>query len=369
MRIDSFVQKHVDYLRGALKIVDGQSNTNNIIVSFAGSEDISLTSTPVKEHNSDINLTLDSNSCPACKNNDKPSGAHICQLCNKYVHALPQCSIPFEDAEEGYGQPRVCIMCKDNVHNIKDILASREVENWRGQVKINKNALYLGKNPHKVMDALTCKKAAKILILKNGNNTSLKSLKIQNDNYTVTNTCTFDSIFQILLAAGHDNHHILQHMDEVAERNLFFKLIMYTVRNGISQHVYKLRAQILSEIFPISDIGGCKYINCETNVGYLASALFKETPSFIETSQCNLGCPPRYKKLSVVQIEERQITDENFNEIVTQSVCLEGEHPCCTKHCTGLEKTTLSETGKYFKFFNSLLNINETDHNKLYVYI
>lgn len=55
LRIDSFVQKHVDYLRGALKIVDAQSNTNNIIVSFASSEDISLTSTPVKEHNSDIN--------------------------------------------------------------------------------------------------------------------------------------------------------------------------------------------------------------------------------------------------------------------------------------------------------------------------
>jgi len=60
-------------------------------------------------------------------------------------------------------------------------------------------------------------------------------------------------------------------MDEVAERNLFFKLLIHTVKNGISQYVYKLRAQILSEIFPISDIGGCKYIDCETNVGYLAS--------------------------------------------------------------------------------------------------
>jgi len=67
-------------------------------------------------------------------------------------------------------------MCKDNVQNIKDILASREVENWRGQIKSNKNnALYLGKNPHKIIDALTCKKTAKIPILKNGNNTSLKS--------------------------------------------------------------------------------------------------------------------------------------------------------------------------------------------------
>jgi len=142
-------------------------------------------------------------------------------------------------------------------------LARREVENWRGQIKSNKNnALYLGKNPHKIIDALTCKKTAKIPILKNGHNTSLKSLKIQNENYTIANTCAFDSIFQILLAAGHDLHHIFQHMDEVAERNLFFKLLIHTVKNGISQYVYKLRAQILSEIFPISDIGGCKYLDC-----------------------------------------------------------------------------------------------------------
>jgi len=136
-----------------LKIVDAQqSNTNNIIVSSVDSEDISLISTPIKKHNFAINLSLDSNnSYPACKNYDKRSGAHVCQLCNKYVRALPQCSISFEDAEESYGQRCVCIMCKDNVRNIKDNLASREVENWRGQIKSNKNnALYFGKNPHKI---------------------------------------------------------------------------------------------------------------------------------------------------------------------------------------------------------------------------
>jgi len=131
-----------------------------------------------------------------------------------------------------------------------------------------------------------------------------------------------------------------------------------------------LRAQILSEIFPISDISGCKYINCETNVGYLASILFNETPNFKETSQCSLSCPPRCKKLLVIQIEDRKIVnDTNFNEIVTQSVYLEGERPCCTKHCIGFEKTTLSETGKWFKFPNSLLNINETNHYISMLYV
>ncbi|EZA55645.1 hypothetical protein X777_04317 [Ooceraea biroi] len=81
-------------------------------------------------------------------------------------------------------------------------------------------------------------------------------------------------------------------------------------------------------IFPISDIGTCQYVNCETNVGYLAGLLFKESPSFEEISQCNLGCPPRLNKLSVIQMEEKKIVDNtNFNKIVEQSVYLKGEYP------------------------------------------
>lgn len=65
-----------------------------------------------------ISTDLSDNSCPACQNNDQPTGAHICFLCQKYVHSLPQCSLIFNDSEEGYGQRRICMMCK-NVENIK----------------------------------------------------------------------------------------------------------------------------------------------------------------------------------------------------------------------------------------------------------
>lgn len=184
--------------------------------------------------------------------------------------------------------------------------------------------------------------------MKNGNDLSLKSLNIQNDNYTVANTCAFDSICQILFVVGHDLQNIFQHMEEIAETNSFFKLIVHVVKNGISHYVYKLRAQILSDIFPVSDISGGKYIDCETNVGYLAGILLKASPSFKETSKCNNGCPPRHKMLPVIQIEEVKIADSiNFDKVVKESVILEGDkHPCCTESCIGVEKTTLCETGK-----------------------
>lgn len=60
---------------------------------------------------------LSNNSCPACQNNDQPTNAHICYLCQKPVHALPQCSSVFNDSEEGYGQHHICMTCK-NVGNI-----------------------------------------------------------------------------------------------------------------------------------------------------------------------------------------------------------------------------------------------------------
>ena len=85
--------------------------------------------------------------------------AHICYLCHKSVHALPQCSSVFNDSEEGYGQRRIRMTCK-KVGNIKDILESREIENWRGleTTKSNNNkALYLGKSKHKLIDSLNVK--------------------------------------------------------------------------------------------------------------------------------------------------------------------------------------------------------------------
>lgn len=175
LRIDAFIQKHVNYLHGIMKIVD--TCDKNPPVNAHDKFHVSLTNTSIKEPTINNNLSDTDISCPACQNNDQPTGAHICCLCQKYVHALPQCSVSFNDDEEGHGQRRICMTCK-NVENIKDILASREVENWRNLETIKScksNALYLGKNKHKLIDSLTCRKAVKIPILKNGNNLSLKS--------------------------------------------------------------------------------------------------------------------------------------------------------------------------------------------------
>ena len=64
----------------------------------------------------DLNLKdLDAeNACPACTRGDMPTGAHLCMVCGKAVHAcFPECSLPAPGSEdsEGYGQMRVCVTC------------------------------------------------------------------------------------------------------------------------------------------------------------------------------------------------------------------------------------------------------------------
>lgn len=70
--------------------------------------------------------------CPACKNNDLPSGAHKCYICEKNVHVLDACSKSAGE-EEGFGEKRICRACQQMSPNTtKNISSLNAVENWRG---------------------------------------------------------------------------------------------------------------------------------------------------------------------------------------------------------------------------------------------
>lgn len=118
---------------------------------------------------------------------------------------------------------------------------------------------------------------------------------------------------------------------------------------GIRAHTYKLRAQILKPIFMSQDVEekyeNCIQIDCQTNVGYLANMLFKNTPSFEEISICSMGCPERTKKLPVAQIDNNLIQQKDFYNIINDNIILTGKRKCCQKDCSGFETTTLSKIG------------------------
>ena len=119
------------------------------------------------------------------------------------------------------------------------------------------------------------------------------------------------------------------------------------LNKGIRAHTYKLRVQILKPIFDSqnSEDENCVQINCQTNVGYLANTLFKNTPSFEEVSSCEMGCSARVKKLPVAQINYEWMCQTDFYNIIIKNVILSGKRKCCQEDCPGYETTTLSKIG------------------------
>lgn len=225
IRADEFIKIHLDYLYGKLKIVNAEEE---LIVphdelsikkySIENEDKITQNIPPPNEQQKNIK------SCSACTNGMVPSGAHTCAICKVAVHALEECSLSY--GEEGYGQKRICLSCS-SMEDSQKILAAQETENWGGVIldtNEKRKTRYLGENQRHIQDALTFKNT-KLPIIKNGNSTELQSIKIDNQNYCVINTCGFDSLLQIVLAILSDHKEF--------ETKVYIYIHTYTLKEKI----------------------------------------------------------------------------------------------------------------------------------------
>lgn len=237
IRIDHFLEKHLKYIRGNMNIVE------------ASRKDKELT----HPDNPNDCLTAETLESPCSLCTEGNASEHFCVVCRKGVHIIFECSAPVPGEEEGFGQKRVCRSCMtiDNT-KLAAIFSSQEIENWRGLGHKTKNAkqrksVYLRKDflEH---EFVIHDKIHKIPIIKNGDALELKAIKIRNRNISLTNTCGFDSVFQVCLCAMHDREIMSGYVDDTA--NEFLKLVKNVKEKGLGQNAYRLRAEILSSIFP-----------------------------------------------------------------------------------------------------------------------
>ncbi|EZA53598.1 hypothetical protein X777_06927 [Ooceraea biroi] len=172
----------------------------------------------------------------------------------------------------------------------------------------------------------------------------LRAISIDNENYSLSNTCAFDSLLQIVLVALY-----------VKNKIITYKMAIDILDKGITACSYKQRAQILISIFADKSLRfeDCIQINCETNVGSLANIIFKNNPSFEEISVCNMGCPSQTQKLPAAQIDFNLLLQDDFYNIIENNIVLKGKKKCCQIGCSGFEMTTLSKIGKqiYVMYF------------------
>lgn len=221
MRVDDFLDVHIKYTTGRAKILGAklreieqpQENctemADNCNRSFEENNNVDpeQDAHQCRVEEEAVNIAAKKVQCPACQNGDLPSGAHKCVICNTAVHALDCCSKAADDADEGYGQKRVCLSCY-SAKSTDMILATRHEEGWGGELaerdrpsKKQKPAKYLGLQKHKVKEQLHFGQNKKLLTIKNGSHQSLHAQTIDGKKVYVIFTCPFDSLYQVVLAA------------------------------------------------------------------------------------------------------------------------------------------------------------------------
>lgn len=362
MRVDEFVSKHINFLSGRTKLahsaedkmeksnaeINDTIQSNNTIITEENEMEKSNAkiSNDTIESNKIINALSITNPCPVCANGDEPTDAHECDICKKAVHAIDGCSVPL--GEEGYGQTRICRDC--SVKNIgNDVLPSREVENWRGLItkeKKKRRNKYLQTN-NLENQFLFHDKITKVPIMKNGGNITIQSVKLDDKRISFTNTCAFDSILQLFIVAYFDRDEI-KNFISLNNSNTFFQLVLNIATCGIEKQSYKLRAQILDEIFTGTLLpNNCILIDCAVNVGFLCSKLFTKYPSFTEVSKCSNDCAERKKIFPLLHVDINLLICQDF-KAVENNIIIKGLRRCCQKNCSGFETTTFSHTGNYY---------------------
>ena len=333
------------------------SSTSSRVSSFCDKENLvnkNCTDSPEKRLVSersplkDITAKRNSNNkdCTACINGDYPTGAHVCILCKSYVHLLPGCSIAKEEENEGHGEKRICISCSED-STISTRMAFHTNENWRGlgsPKKKIRRAFYLQKANLEILDHITSQSYCTLPIIKNGNNAGLSAVTINNAKITVTNTCAFDSIFQILLAAVTDYEVVRTYVEKQQSNNALFQMVLGVKNTKLSIKAYRKRTEILLDYWKTKiQPNTIALVDCACNIISLLNFIFKNSPSFEEISICSAGCKPRKKSLPSISISEKEL-QVSLGTVIKNHVVLPGV-ACQQENCQAMEENDIHAIG------------------------
>lgn len=194
-----------------------------------------------------------------------------------------------------------------------------------------------------IKDALTFDVSSKIPMLRNGNDMGMKFVRVDNTKLTIINTCAFDSIFQILLAAATDDPKIQEYIIREKKMNSIFELIEYTINAGkINPKSYNLRARAIVNAMGFKLKKGIQHFRAETNVAFLYEKVFEKQVGFIKTSNC---CQKEVVR-STVFADDSNIYGKDFEKNAVQIILKTAPMSCCDKKHNVEAEWTLTEIGK-----------------------
>lgn len=332
IRLDDFLSTHINSLDGTMKLAAvpnvqvndtnlvnqddiGEQNLQHDMINTQDSCDEKVASKDYGSLNAtetDINVTIVQNSCPACNmgHYPDPDGGHKCIICSVPVHALQECSFPASSSDEGYGQKRICQICfKKSETEKRKIQEHNKMENWRGLAITSKKRTYFQPDPKWQNIDLSQKNERKPLgVLKNGHCPKLKVVKCGKEILTLSNTCAADSLVQLLATTIVDSESFRYFVEKERKDIVLLELAHYIATKGIGNKVYTLRAKILRDIIePIKLPQGIFHLNCHSNIGDLATKLMKAFPCATENSVCSSQYCPKKEMTTTIPVPIIQV--------------------------------------------------------------
>ncbi len=198
-------------------------------------------------------------------------------------------------------------------------------ENWRGLGKVSgplrKRKTYLLPDPTILHVDESSKSSKKVFgLLQNGSKDCMSSIKINENMYTLTNTCPFDAVMQILFTSFADSKLYAEYVSANVD-NLLFEMMRNANRDGITAHTYVKRAKILlaiKSLYKPSAAHGTNhyFLNCASSAFSLIRELFINCPSSTELLICPSCC---YEKT----VSFSSITVDLFTDVIQSSDVLQ----------------------------------------------
>lgn len=225
---------------------------------------------------------------------DEFIGRHLSYLEGNMRICSAKHTAPTEDALPATNEAADVILISEPINPDQDKLPSEPpadaVENWRGLAlppKKRKTSSYLSSCPEWLhADPTVTRKKRNVGFLRNGN--SLQPVCLNNTRASVLNTCAFDAFMQSLCCAYLDSVTFQNLVDCEEKDNQLLQLVKSLTAEGVSQHTYLQRAQLLSTLFESALLrSGTLQIDAQCNITAIIQKTMRNIASVYARKKCS----------------------------------------------------------------------------------
>lgn len=190
----------------------------------------------------------------------------------------------------------------------------------------------------------------KIPFLKNGN--KLKSVSLRGASLELSNTCCFDSIFQLFLNAAVDDEMFYNYILKIIEGNEdsitsnFLAMVLNVTKKGINHSTYVTRAELMLRYLGVTEIRSQTY-NCVTEINLLCNFLLRGCPTLLVTYICSENDSHSFlNSVATLMVEtDILINNEIFQEFFLHQLSIQ------QTRCIDCEEVAYSVASEYGMFY------------------